>query len=114
MSALEFPTGRCGFCGATGTNSCREFYADVDPHSERPSASLFADALDGRTFGPVDTLFVLELDGPTFTSYDQYCEYLDAEAEIQAENGWLRAAETNDQYAWEDEQDRLRANAFGF
>ncbi|WP_128378526.1 hypothetical protein [Streptomyces cavernae] len=33
--------------------------------------------------------------------------------EMEAENAWLRAAETNDQYAWEEEQDRLRAAFWG-
>ncbi|MDX3695039.1 hypothetical protein PV726_32815 [Streptomyces europaeiscabiei] len=58
------------------------------------------------------SLFIPELDGDTFTrkELDDYRWY---QIEADAENGWLRAAETNDQYAWEDEQDRMRAAFFG-
>lgn len=62
--------------------------------------------------------FVPELDGITAPDRETAAEWevgrLDAEAEADAENGWLRAAENNDRYAWEDEQDRMRAAAFGF
>lgn len=57
-------------------------------------------------------LFRLELDGETFASRRDVDEYHWAKAEIDAENGWLRAAETNDRYAYEDQQDRDRA-AYG-
>lgn len=60
------------------------------------------------------TLFIPELDGMTFESRRDIADYLDWKSEADAENGWLRAAETNDQYAWEVEQDILQAQAFGF
>jgi hypothetical protein len=58
------------------------------------------------------SLFIPELDGDTFTrqELDDYRWY---RLEADAENGWLRAAENNDRYAWEEEQDRMRAALFG-
>lgn len=84
------------------------------------SRSLFTPA-DGATIAPVATLFIPELDGDTYpTSEEAYWAYAetfieaDAAAEYAAELAAERALETNDRYAWEDEQDRLRAAVFGF
>nr|WP_233109074.1 hypothetical protein [Streptomyces sp. 14R-10] len=59
-------------------------------------------------------LFISELDGDTFPSLKELDEHLCALEEIRAEGAWLRAAETNDAYAWEEEQDRQRAALFGY
>lgn len=113
MSTQTLPTGRCGFCGATGYASCREFLVDVDNHPERPTASLFIPELDGVTVEAMNSLFIPELDGLMAKTAAQALEWLEqeqqTEAEIYAESAWLRAAETNDQYAWEVEQDEARA-----
>lgn len=76
--------------------------------------SLFAPALYAATVEPVATLFVPELDGDTFASLEELADYHHAQAEYDAEMAIERALETNDRYAWEEEQDRLRAAAFGF
>jgi len=112
MAALEFPTPRCGFCGASGTASCREFLQDVDPHQER-EVSLFYAPLDGPTIGRED-LFIDELDGMTLRSLEEVADYHQYLSESYAENAWLRHAETNDRYAWEDEQDRMRAAGLSY
>lgn len=61
--------------------------------------------------------FVAELDGVTAPTAEIAYEWEDQRLQYQeenaAENGWLRAAETNDRYAWEEEQDRQREAAFG-
>jgi hypothetical protein len=79
--------------------------------------SLFTPA-DGATVAPVASLFIEELDGVTYaTAEDAYWhsfDEADALAEIEAEMAVERALETNDRYAWECEQDELRAQAFGF
>lgn len=62
---------------------------------------------------PPAPLFIDELDGMTFRSRREVSEYWDWKSEHDAEMAIERALETNDQYAWEDEQDRLRAAAFG-
>ncbi|MFE2934842.1 hypothetical protein [Streptomyces sp. NPDC059278] len=64
-------------------------------------------------FATPASLFIPELDGDTFASRRDLADYHDYLSEAEAENGWLRVAENNDRYAWEDEQDRLRAAAFG-
>jgi hypothetical protein len=53
-----------------------------------------------------------ELDGMTFADREELSHYYDYLAEAEAEGAWLRAAETNDQYAYEVEQDELRAAAW--
>lgn len=70
---------------------------------------------------PAGSHFILELHGETFASYEEYQDNLEQWdsyytylAETEAENGWLRAAENNEVYAWECEQDELRAQAMGF
>lgn len=109
----EFPTGRCGFCGATGYDSCREFLVNVADHPERPKASLFILELHGATIEAVDTLFIPELDGLVASTAEQAYEWeeqrLQYEQEAYAEGAWLRHAENNEQYRWEVEQDELRA-----
>ncbi|MYS32896.1 hypothetical protein K388_07472 [Streptomyces sp. KhCrAH-43] len=60
------------------------------------------------------SLFIPELDGDTFPNLGELDEHLWALKEIRAEGAWLRAAETDDRYAWEEEQDRQRAAFFGY
>lgn len=95
---------RCGFCGARKKESCREFGQDVVSHDER--------------FATLPDLFIEELDGITGSTpqeaYELDRERMEYEAEAYAEGAWLRAAETNDQYRWEVEEDERRAQAFGF
>jgi hypothetical protein len=76
------------------------------------AASLFVPALDGGAAPLAQTLFIPELDGDTFT-YAELEDYRWARMEHDAENAWLRAAETNDQYTWEEEEDRRRAAFWG-
>lgn len=61
----------------------------------------------GITWDGMDTLTARELAA-------QRRRDAETRAEIAAENGWLRAAETNDLYAREAEQDRQRAAFYGF
>ncbi|MFG3157212.1 hypothetical protein ACGF7W_34840 [Streptomyces sp. NPDC048219] len=76
---------------------------------------------EGITDTTAESLFIEELDGITYATEDEavYARYspedweAQAKSEADAENGWLRAAETNDRYAWEDEQDRMRAAFYG-
>jgi len=60
--------------------------------------------------------FVDELHGLTFPTREAAAEYrwheADALAERDAEMAVERALETNDRYAWECEQDELRAAAW--
>lgn len=75
----------CGFCGARGNASCREFFQDVDDHSERSMElpELFTEELDGIT-------------APTAAqAYEWQQQMEEARAETYAENAWLRAAENN-------------------
>jgi hypothetical protein len=113
----QYPTGCCGFCGASGYASCREFLSDVPNHPERPKASLFIRELDGPTVEAVDTLFAEELEGITAETVDlaqQLQQEADqAEDECRAEMAIERAYETNDQYRWEVEEDERRASFFG-
>lgn len=94
---------RCGFCGVR-KSSCREFGQNVADHSERSTV--------------LPDLFVFELDGITAETAELACEWeqqaAQYEAESYAESGWLRAAETNDVYAWECQQDELRAAGLRF
>lgn len=76
------------------------------------SRSLFTPA-DGTTIPAVASLFIPELDGDTFESLADLADYFDAKAEIDAETAYERHLETNDQYAWEVEQDERRAAFFG-
>lgn len=94
---------RCGFCG-TRKGSCREFGQNVADHAER--------------FTVLPDLFIFELDGLTAPTAEQAYEWeqqrQEAEMEAYAEGAWLRAAETNDVYAWECEQDELRVAGLVF
>jgi hypothetical protein len=103
-TAITVKLDRCGFCGARRNVSCREFGQNVADHSER--------------FTTLPELFVEELDGITAPTMEQAYEWeWQAEQyrqESYAESGWLRAAETNDRYAWECEQDELRASGLVF
>lgn len=82
------------------------------------ATTLFIPALHGATVAPVATLFIPELDGQTFPSVADSLDFMygpdDGQADIEAEMAGERALETNDQYAWEVEQDELRAAAFAF
>ncbi|MFF8387867.1 hypothetical protein ACF053_30080 [Streptomyces kanasensis] len=60
------------------------------------------------------SLFIPELDGDTFSGLEELDEHLWVLEEVKAEGAWLRAAETNGRYAWEEEQDRQRAALFGY
>lgn len=94
----------CGFCGAKGSNPCREFFQDVPDHEER--------------FVTLPPLFIEELDGLTAESPEQAWEWeqqrQECEMESYAESGWLRAAENNPVYTWECERDELRAAGLTF
>lgn len=108
MTATDTPTptrlklDACGFCGAAGNDSCREFLEDVPDHSDR--------------YTELPDLFIWELDGPTGDTVEEAVDLLweqeQYQMETNAENGWLRAAENSAQYAHEVEQDELRA-AYG-
>ncbi|MFJ1837818.1 hypothetical protein ACIOJ9_28610 [Streptomyces sp. NPDC088175] len=79
------------------------------PEAIPPTGSLFIEALDGVTYAT-------EAEAEDAYHHDRYSpeeQEAWAKLEIDAENGWLRAAETNDRYAWEEEQDRLRAALYG-
>lgn len=93
---------RCGFCGSRRNEACREFGQEVVSHDER--------------FVTLPDLFIYELDGLTGESperaYEMAEELAQYEAEAYAEGAWLRAAETNDQYRWEVEEDERRAAAW--
>ena len=95
---------RCGFCGARRSDACREFGQEVVSHDER--------------FVTLPDLFIEELDGLTAPTAELAYEWAEQaaqyEAEAYAEGVWLRAAENNEVYRWESEQDELRARAFGF
>ncbi|MFF7198289.1 hypothetical protein ACFZAM_31845 [Streptomyces sp. NPDC008079] len=104
MNAVVVKLENCGFCGASGDNSCREFLQDVPDHSERSME--------------LPELFIYELDGLTAETAEQAYEWEQErqqyEQEAYAESGWLRAAENNPVYAWESEQDELRAAGLYF
>jgi hypothetical protein len=95
---------RCGFCGARKNQPCREFGNQTTTHPERfvTLPDLFIEELDGITGETVEDA------RETQEAYDTYRE------ESYAEGAWLRAAETNDQYRWEVEEDERRAAAWSF
>ncbi|MGW1290270.1 hypothetical protein ACWD4N_43415 [Streptomyces sp. NPDC002586] len=83
---------------STAENGAPLVLVDASAHVHDPNVSV--------------SLFIPELDGDTFTR-EELDDYRWYKIEADAENGWLRAAETNDQYAWEEEQDWMRAAFFG-
>ncbi|MFJ9239718.1 hypothetical protein ACIRJ3_32625 [Streptomyces anulatus] len=78
------------------------------PEATPLTRSLFIEALDGVTYATE-----AEAADAQYDRYSPEEQEMWAKLEADAENGWLRAAETNDRYAWEEEQDRLRAAFYG-
>jgi hypothetical protein len=107
----------CPTCQSEPTRPCFESGYSVATHIERTRKA--AREMRARREAGADLFAPESMPAPELEPEDWEDRYSPEEQEawarieMDAENAWLRAAETNDQYAWEEEQDRMRAAFYG-